>query len=190
MKDGTVALPAAEKIARGKMAIQALADYRAARKAGNEMAATNARAVLDENFPYFGYGYIKDVKELIPPVALTFYAFRIMVSLGGLFILVFALAWWLGRRGQLAEARWMHWVAILTVPLAYIAAQAGWIVAEVGRQPLAIQDILPNCAAISKLEASSVQVTFFLFLILFTVLLIAELGIMAKAIQKGPEQLH
>ena len=190
LKDGTVALPATEKIARGKMAIQALADYRAARKAGNEMAATNARAVLDENFPYFGYGYIKDVKELIPPVALTFYAFRIMVSLGGLFILVFALAWWLGRRGQLAEARWMHWVAILTVPLAYIAAQAGWIVAEVGRQPWAIQDILPTCAAISKLEASSVQVTFFLFLILFTVLLIAELGIMAKAIQKGPEQLH
>ena len=63
---------------------------------------------------------------------------------------------------------------------------AGWIVAEVGRQPWAIQDILPTSASISKLATSSVQTTFFLFLILFTILLIAEVGIMVKAIKKGP----
>ncbi|MGM9758658.1 MAG: cytochrome ubiquinol oxidase subunit I [Parabacteroides sp.] len=190
LKDGTVALSATEKIARGKRAIQALADYRAAKKAGDQATANQARQQLDENFAYFGYGYIKDVKELIPPVGLTFYAFRIMVMLGGLFILVFALAWWLGRSGKLADAWWMHWIAIATIPLAYIAGQAGWIVAEVGRQPWAIQDILPTCAAISKLDASSVQVTFFLFLVLFTILLIAEIGILLKAIQKGPEHVN
>ena len=62
----------------------------------------------------------------------------------------------------------------------------GWIVAEVGRQPWAIQDILPTGASVSKLATSSVQTTFFVFLFLFTVLLIAEIGIMVKAIKKGP----
>ena len=60
-------------------------------------------------------------------------------------------------------------------------------VAEVGRQPWAIQDMLPVGAAISKLQTGSVQLTFFIFLLLFTVLLFAEIGIMLKAIKKGPE---
>ena len=77
-------------------------------------------------------------------------------------------------------------VCLWSIPLGYIAGQAGWIVAEVGRQPWAIQDILTTSASISKLATSSVQTTFFLFLILFTILLIAEVGIMVKAIKKGP----
>ena len=62
-----------------------------------------------------------------------------------------------------------------------------WVVAECGRQPWAIQDMLPTSAAISKLDVGSVQTTFFIFLVLFTVMLIAEVGIMLKAIRKGPE---
>ena len=80
------------------------------------------------------------------------------------------------------------WIALLTIPLAYIAGQAGWVVAECGRQPWAIRDMLPTSAAISKLDVGSVQATFFIFLILFTVMLIAEIGIMVKAIKKGPEE--
>jgi cytochrome d ubiquinol oxidase subunit I len=72
--------------------------------------------------------------------------------------------------------------------LAYICSQAGWIVAEVGRQPWAIQDILPVQAAVSKNETASVVLTFFIFLVLFTTLLIAELGIMRKVIKSGPEK--
>lgn len=79
------------------------------------------------------------------------------------------------------------WVVLWTIPLAYIGSQAGWVVAEVGRQPWAIQDMLPVGAAISKLQTGSVQLTFFIFLLLFTVLLFAEIGIMLKAIKKGPE---
>ena len=88
-KDGTIALSAAEKIERGKTAIGALAAYRAAKSAGNEEDAQVAYKVLQENIPYFGYGYIKDVNQLVPNVPLNFYAFRVMVILGGYFILFF-----------------------------------------------------------------------------------------------------
>ena len=83
---------------------------------------------------------------------------------------------------------WLHYVALISIPLAYLASQAGWVVAEVGRQPWTIQDLLPVNAAVSRLETGSVVTTFFIFLILFTILLIAEIGIMLKAIQKGPEE--
>lgn len=90
---------------------------------------------------------------------------------------------------SVVESNWLHWIALWSIPLAYIASQAGWVVAEVGRQPWAIQDLLPVNAAISRLETGSVQTTFFIFLIMFTVLLIAEIGIMLKAIKKGPEEV-
>ncbi|EJX07280.1 cytochrome D ubiquinol oxidase subunit I [gut metagenome] len=187
LKDGTTALSAAEKIERGKTAIQALAAYRAAKSVDNEADAAVAYKVLQENIPYFGYGYIKDVNELVPNVPLNFYAFRVMVMLGGYFILFFIVVLFLVYKQKLAEIRWMHWLALLTIPLGYIAGQAGWIVAECGRQPWAIQDMLPTTAAISKLETGSVQTTFFIFLCLFTVMLIAGTGIMLKSIRKGPD---
>ena len=183
--DGTPALSAAEKIAKGQLAIQSLANYRKAVKE-KEVAAKQYRATLDENFPYFGYGYIKDPGELVPHVGMTFYSFRIMVILGGYFILLFIVALIWSKKDKFKDTRWLQWVCLWSIPLGYIAGQAGWVVAEVGRQPWAIQDILPTSASISKLATSSVQTTFFLFLILFTVLLIAEVGIMVKAIKKGP----
>ena len=186
-KDGTIALSAAEKIERGKTAIGALAAYRAAKSAGNEEDAQVAYKVLQENIPYFGYGYIKDVNQLVPNVPLNFYAFRVMVILGGYFILFFIVVLFFIYKKDLSKMRWMHWVALLTIPLAYIAGQAGWVVAECGRQPWAIRDLLPTSAAISKLDVGSVQTTFFIFLFLFTVMLIAEIGIMIRAIKKGPE---
>ena len=76
---------------------------------------------------------------------------------------------------------------IAYVDLRYIAGQAGWVVAECGRQPWAIRDMLPTSAAISKLDVGSVQATFFIFVILFTVMLIAEIGIMLREIKKGPK---
>ena len=187
LKDGTTALSAAEKIERGKTAIQALAAYRAAKSVDNEADAAVAYKVLQENMPYFGYGYIKDVNELVPNVPLNFYAFRVMVMLGGYFILFFIVVLFLAYKQKLAEIRWMHWLALLTIPLGYIAGQAGWIVAECGRQPWAIQDMLPTTAAISNLDTGSVQTTFFIFLCLFTVMLIAGTGIMLKSIRKGPD---
>ena len=103
------------------------------------------------------------MNQLVPNVPLNFYAFRVMVILGGYFILFFIVVLFFIYKKDLSQMRWMHWIALLTIPLGYIAGQAGWVVAECGRQPWAIRDMLPTMAAISKLDVSSVQTTFFIF---------------------------
>lgn len=188
LKDGSTALSAEEKMARGRQAIAAFATYRKSKAEGNEEVAATAKATLQENMPYFGYGYIKQVDDLVPNVPLTFYMFRVMVMLGGYFIFFFALVLFLVYRKDLTALPWVQWIGLLSLPLGYIAGQSGWVVAECGRQPWAIQDMLPVGTAVSKLEVGSVQTTFFLFLLLFTILLIAEIGILVKAIKKGPEE--
>ena len=180
------ALSVNEKIIRGKASIKALADYRAAVKAGNKENAAVALSLIKKDFDYFGYGYLKSPKDAVPPVGLTFYSFHVMVILGCYFILLFIVVCWFYWKKKLATNRWLLWLSLWSIPLAYLAGQAGWIVAEVGRQPWAIQDILPVNAAISKLPTASVALTFFLFLILFAILLVAEIRIMVKAINKGP----
>lgn len=186
--DGTTAIPVDSMMQRGRRAIMALNDYSKAKQAGDMEAALQHKSVIDENFPYFGYGYIQHKNDIVPPVGLTYYSFRIMVGLGMLFILLFLLAWLFSFKPEkFSKMRWFHMVAIVCMPLAWVASQSGWIVAEVGRQPWTIQDLLPVQAAVSKLEASSVMITFFVFLVLFSALLVAELNIMRKAIKKGPE---
>ena len=187
LADGSIALSAEEKMRRGREAITALAKYRQAKKENDEETAVAAKQDFDANKAFFGYGYIKDKTDLTPHVPINFYAFRIMVMLGGYFILFFILVIFLAYKRDIASLKWMNWIAVLTVPLGYIAGQAGWVVAEVGRQPWAIQDMMPVNAAISKLDVSSVQITFTIFLVLFTIMLIAMIGIMRKAIKKGPE---
>ena len=80
-------VPTEEKMEKGRKAISAFSAYRAAKAAGNEEEAAVSSQVLKDNVAYFGYGYIKDVNELVPNVPLTFYMFRVMVMLGGYFIL-------------------------------------------------------------------------------------------------------
>lgn len=185
LEDGTTALSAEEKMRRGKLAVASLSAYREAKKKGNTTEAGQYLATLKENVKYFGYGYIKDVNDLVPNIPLNFYAFRVMVILGGYFIFFFLLMIFLVYKKDLTKIRWMHWVALCTIPLGYIAGQAGWIVAECGRQPWAIQDMLPVNAAVSRLQTGSVQTTFFIFVVLFTVMLIAEISILLREIGKG-----
>jgi len=180
------ALPVRERMKRGKIAIQALSDYHKAKEAGDEEGKDISLKLLRENFPHFGYGYIEKPSDVVPNVPLTFYAFRIMVILGGLFLLLFTLAIWLDRKNLLARSYWFHYLAIVSIPLVYICTQAGWIVAEVGRQPWTIQDLLTTGASVSGVSASSVMTTTIMFFVLFSVLLAAELTIMFKVIKKGP----
>lgn len=188
LPDGEKALSFAEKQSKGKIAIQALADYKKAQQDGDEAALATQKEILKANYTYFGYGYLETPDQLIPNIPLVFWSFRIMVYLGGYFILLFTLILFFMYRKTLENKKWLLWAAVWSIPLAYIASQAGWIVAEVGRQPWAIQDILPVQAAVSALSTSSVVTTFFLFFVLFSALLVAEIRIMLKQIKKGPEE--
>ena len=176
----------AQKQEKGKIAIKALADYQQAMK-DNDGTAAEYKAKLKENYAYFGYGYLDTPDQLVPNIPMVYWAFHIMVYLGGFFVLFFALLWYFQYKGKLETTKWFLKISIIAAPLAYIASQAGWIVAEIGRQPWAIQDVLPLQAALSGLSTDSVIITFFVFLILFTALLIAEIRIMLNQIKKGPE---
>lgn len=183
-----------EKMVRGRFAINLFSNYKDAVKIGDtENAAMMAAQFKDptfkkDYFQYFGYGYLTNPQQVVPPVQLTFYAFRIMIILGGWFILLFIVTLWLGAKKKLEKSRLWLYISLWSIALAYIASQAGWIVAEVGRQPWTIQDLLPTVAAVSRIDAGSVQVTFWIFASLFTVLLIAEVMIMLKQIKKGPSE--
>ena len=192
--DGKTEPSVEEKMERGKKAIEALAAYRKAKIEGED--ASQYLAVLNDNMKYFGYGYLKNKTDVIPPVAVNFWAFRVMVGVGCLFILFFAVILavtykWpkalFGKRDITALPAWHYWVAIALIPLGYIGSECGWLVAEFGRQPWTIQDMLPTWASVSDLQSSSVIITFFLFLILFSTMLAVEINILLKQIKKGPE---
>ena len=177
---------AEEKIARGKQAIEAFGEYR--RLSGSDpAAAAEARKVLNENIDYFGYGYIDSREELVPPVGLVYWAFRVMVGLGGALLLLMMVVLWAEYKKRLMQMKWLQWVALLSIPLVYFAGQAGWIVAEVGRQPWVIEGLLPVKAAVSSISVAAVQTTFFIFVAIFTLFLVIELRILTNAIKKGPE---
>jgi cytochrome d ubiquinol oxidase subunit I len=195
--EGKVEPSVDEKMERGRKAIAALAAYRKAKLEGADEATLNSHlAVLNENMKYFGYGYVEDKNQVVPPVAVNFWAFRVMVGVGCLFILFFAVIlavtyrwpkFLFGKRDITALPAWHYWIAILLIPLGYVGSECGWLVAEFGRQPWTIQDMLPTWASVSDIQASNVALTFFLFLILFTTMLVVEINILLKQIKKGPE---
>ncbi len=183
--NGTRHPSAAEMMARGDTALSAFRTYREAKGSDPELAAA-ARTTLMENAGYFGYGYISSEEELVPPVGLVYWAFRVMVGLGCFLLLVMILAFYYVRRETLEKNRWFLWICVLSIPLVYLSGQAGWIVAEVGRQPWAIQGLLPVKAGVSSVSVGAVQTTFFLFLGIFTLFLAIEIRILIRTIRKGP----
>ncbi len=181
-------LGSAQKMVRGKEAIASLDAYREAKKSGDEEAAATHLAAFDKTKEFLGYGYLNTPEEAVPPVALSFYAFHVMVVLGTLFPLIFLAYLYFAKKGTLEQKKWLLGLGTITYFLGLIAGQAGWIVAEVGRQPWSIQGLLPVTVARTNLTAGTVQTTFFIFLFLFTALLIAEISIMLKQISIGPEE--
>ena len=185
-ENGVEHLSADAKISKGTVALAAFKSYRSL-KDNDPEAAAEARKVLEENIDCFGYGYIEKPEDLIPNVPLVYWSFRIMVGLGGFLMLLMVLVLFFGWKGKLENMKWLQWVALLSIPLVYLAGQAGWVVAEAGRQPWAIDGLLPVSAAVSSLSAGAVQTTFFIFIAVFTLFLAIELRILLKAIKKGPE---
>ena len=199
-----------EKIQRGKQAIAALAAYRKAKKEGASAEFLNSQlSILNSNMKYFGYGYVQSADQIVPYIPVNFWSFRMMVGFGCLIILFFSVLLIMTCRipfltiftrrllatfGLLPETeadshqitdlpKWYYWTAIALLPLAYIASECGWLVAEFGRQPWTIQDMLPTWASVSDLSSASVGLTFFIFLALFTTMLAVEISIMLKQIR-------
>jgi cytochrome d ubiquinol oxidase subunit I len=176
-----------DKMASGKIAVEELARYKGFQKAGKTQAANAALVTFREHQHNLGYGFLETPEEAVPPVALSFYSFRVMVALGSYFPILFAAMLFFTMRNSIEPKKWLLRLGFCSLFLGYIASEAGWVVAEVGRQPWAIQGLLPVTVARSNLTTATVQTTFFIFLVLFTILLIAELGIMFKQISIGPE---
>lgn len=189
----------AKRIEIGKLSHKALKDYAKYKEQSDFASADSCLAVFKTNYKYFGYGFLNSPEDAVPPVAITFYSFRVMVGLGCYMLMVYLLTLCLlynkKQNKSLAEKdkislkkKIICWILMLGIPASWICSQAGWIVAEVGRQPWTIQDILPVNAAISDISSSGVQLTFWIFAVLFTLMLIAEISIMLRYINKATKQ--
>ena len=130
------------------------------------------------------------VGDTIPKVAPLFWSFRIMVGLGMLFLFIFSASFYFLIRKRLAQQRWLLRLAVASIPLPWVAAELGWVVAEYGRQPWTIAGILPTHLSASTLTPSNLYFSLAGFLIFYTLLLVIELGLMIKYTRLGPSSLH
>jgi cytochrome d ubiquinol oxidase subunit I len=194
---------AEEHIRDGIKAYDALQHIRAA---GSDAAIpADARASFEANGHAMGYAlllkrYVDDPRQAtpaqisqaawdtVPAVAPLYWAFRIMVALGMFFIVLTATFFVLSARRKLDAYPWLLKVAVIAIPLPWLAAECGWIVAEVGRQPWVIEGVLPTAVAVSSLGAGTLLVTIAGFVAIYTTLFLIEMKLMLKAIRKGPEE--
>jgi cytochrome d ubiquinol oxidase subunit I len=178
-----------ERMDRGNIAMDALIAYKNSKEEGNTVEAEKQLAILMENFDHFGYSYIEKPSDVVPNVPIVFYSFHIMVILGTLFVLMFLIFGWFAIKNKIETFKFsklLYILGILGIPMAFIATEAGWVVAEVGRQPWVVQDLMTASAGVTNISSGSVQLTFWIFTFIFTGLLIAELSIMLKYIKTGP----
>jgi cytochrome d ubiquinol oxidase subunit I len=164
----------------------------------------NAQATLSRYSDDLGYGmllqrYTSNIAkatpaqiqqaawDLVPNVAPLFWTFRLMVGLSFLFFLVFVTAFVLSKRGTFLNHRWFQHVALWCLPLPWVAIECGWFVAEYGRQPWAVQGMLPTYMGASSLTPGTVLTSIAGFVLLYTFLFIIEMFLMVKYIRLGPE---
>ncbi|MDX1901094.1 MAG: cytochrome ubiquinol oxidase subunit I [Gammaproteobacteria bacterium] len=124
--------------------------------------------------------------DTVPNVAVLFWSFRAMVACGFFFIALFLTALILTSK-QNFNQRWFLWVAFLSFPLPWIAAEAGWIVAEMGRQPWVIDGVLPTFLGTSSTTAQALYTSIGGFVLLYTLLAVVEIYLMVKYVRLGPE---
>ncbi len=185
--------------------IQAYDALQQIRAAGSDAAIPNhARMVFELHGHRLGYAlllkrYVDDPRQAteaqiaqaawdtVPQVAPLYWSFRVMVGLGLFFIALNAVFFWLSARRRLDAHPWLLKLAVWSIPLPWIAAECGWIVAELGRQPWAVEGVLPTAVAVSELGAGTVLFTLLGFAAIYTVLIVVEMKLMLKAIRKGPD---
>ncbi|MBE1277197.1 cytochrome ubiquinol oxidase subunit I [Enterovibrio baiacu] len=128
-------------------------------------------------------------KDSIPQVAPLFWSFRIMVACGFAMLFIFGMAFYQTCRQKIDEKPWLLKLALFGIPLPWIACEAGWFVAEYGRQPWAVGEILPVHMAASNVPASEIITSLVAIVLLYTVFLIAEVYLMVKFARLGPSSL-
>jgi len=189
------------RVRNGIVAYDALQQIRAAR--GTENVPASVREAFEANGNNLGYAFLllrhtddprkaTDAQieaaawDLVPPVAPLFWSFRVMVGLGFYFIALLGTFFLLSAWQRLDRYRFLLWMAVFSIPLPWIAAEAGWIVAEVGRQPWIIEGMLPTAVAVSSLGITEVLLTLCGFIVIYSVLFVIEMTLMVRAIRKGP----
>lgn len=165
-----------------------------------------AEDILDANEENIGYGlllkrYTDDVIratqeqinhaawDTVPDVFVLFWTFRVMVACGFFFIGLFATAYYLSLRRRMVQHKWFLWLILFSLPLPWLAAEMGWVVAEYGRQPWVVDGLLPTFMGVSSLSATSVWISLSGFILFYTLLAIVEIYLMVKYIRLGPDQL-
>jgi len=131
----------------------------------------------------------KAAVSTIPNVPVLFWAFRLMVGCGMWFIALFAFSFWLAARRELDKHRWYLKAALWSLPLPWVAAELGWIVAEYGRQPWAIEGVLPTALGVSSVSVAQVATSLAGFVIFYSALAIVDAILMAKYARRGPDGL-
>ncbi|MGL4827482.1 MAG: cytochrome ubiquinol oxidase subunit I [Vibrionaceae bacterium] len=128
-------------------------------------------------------------KDTIPQVAPLFWSFRIMVGCGVAMLALFGMAFYQTYKQKICEKPWLLKASLWAMPLPWIAVEAGWFIAEYGRQPWAVGEILPVNIAASNLTANDILMTIGLVVTLYTLFLIVEVYLMLKFARLGPSSL-
>src|SRR6202165_5282822 len=125
----------------------------------------------------------------VPNVPVLFWSFRVMVGLGLFLILLFATAFYLSARHRFEQNRWFLRIAFLSLPLPWIAAELGWIVAEYGRQPWSVDGLLPTFLGVSVTPASNVWLSLSGFVVFYSALAVVDVSLLVRMIRRGPDGL-
>lgn len=128
-------------------------------------------------------------RNTIPKVAPLFWTFRTMVGIGLWLLVLFCAAFYYNHKGKIHDKKWLLRCALWSIPLPWIAAECGWIVAEYGRQPWVVAEILPTYMGVSTTTVQQVLSSLMGFFIFYTLLLIVELYLMFKYARLGPSSL-
>ena len=123
--------------------------------------------------------------DTVPRVGPLFWTFRIMVGLGFYFILLTGVTFWFASRRDFSRT-WLHKLTVVSLPLPWLAAELGWFVAEYGRQPWAIDGILPTFLGVSSTSAAQVMFSLTGFVLFYSALLVIDVMLMRRYIQMGP----
>lgn len=128
--------------------------------------------------------------SLPPHTASLFWAFRIMVGAGFFMLLLFALAFRYSMRHNMDKPRWLLKIALYSLPLPWVASEAGWFVAEFGRQPWSIAEVLPVHVSASNLTVFDLVLTMTLYSLFYAVMFVTAFYVMQKFARQGPSSLE